>query len=388
LIGLVLGAAVGGALLVYRGERLENEGHEPVDSLPSATDTLPAGGVTPVTGGDGGGLRPGRDNAIVQATERVAPTVVTVNVLHAQVHRSPAVEFLERQGLIPPQSQRSATNMGSGVIVSSDGMIVTNWHVVSGAEQIMITLSDGRRYQAVLVEEVERYDLAVLRIDGRDLPAAPLAAAADPKIGEWAIAIGSPFGYLLADTQPTVTVGVISAVNRDIRRGQDDRSYLGMIQTDAAINPGNSGGPLVNTAGEVIGINTFIFSESGGSVGIGFAVPVHRVRTVLDEIQRYGHYRDISLGLSLRNLDRRVMSVLGTSNPIGVAVAVVVTDGAAWLAGLRSMDIIRQINGEAAVSISMVERLVYNSAVGDHLTFLADRDGQLWEGEIVIEEQR
>ena len=167
-----------------------------------------------------------------------------------------------------------------------------------------------------MLDEVERYDLAVLQIEGaRSARGAHWPPSDDLQIGEWAIAIGSPYGYLLADTQPTVTVGVISALNRDIKQTQGERAYLGMIQTDAAINPGNSGGPLVNTAGEVVGINTFIFSDSGGSVGIGFAVPASRVLTVIEEIRQYGHYREVNLGFDLQRLSPGIMQYLRPDRP-------------------------------------------------------------------------
>ncbi|MBE0565530.1 MAG: trypsin-like peptidase domain-containing protein [Krumholzibacteria bacterium] len=332
-------------------------------------------------------LRASRGNAIVRATERVAPAVVSINVRQQQQVRDPSLEFWERLGLVPHREFfRDVRSMGSGVIVSPDGLIVTNFHVVQGALELVVTLSDGRQYQAVVVDDVERYDLAVLRIAARDLPVAHLADSDDLLIGEWAIAIGSPFGYLLADTQPTVTVGVISAVNRDIKRSEGERTYLGMIQTDAAINPGNSGGPLVNADGEVVGINTFIFSESGGSVGIGFAVPASRVRTVLDEIARYGHYRDISLGFGLGLLSPGAMRYLGLNDPVGLLVAEVEEGGPAWRAGLRRLDVLRELGGQRISSLSLVWRLVYNANVGDRLPFVAERGGRRWTGEIVIEE--
>jgi serine protease Do len=320
----------------------------------------------------------------------VAPAVVSINVIQLQAARDPAREFLERYGFIPNRRfVRPVQSMGSGIIVSRDGLIVTNEHVIAGAQQIAVTLSDGSQLPAVVVEEVAKFDLAFLKIEGGDLPAATFATVDDLRIGEWAIAIGSPFGYLLADTQPTVTVGVISALNRDIKKNRDDSTtYLGMIQTDAAINPGNSGGPLVNTRGEVIGINTFIFSESGGSVGIGFAVPADRVRSVLDEIERYGHYRDIDLGLVLVPLSRAVMRYLQTDDPAGVAVYDVRRESPAWKAGLRSEDILREMGGDRVTSLSDIERLIYNSNVGDRLTFTAERGAETWNGALILEERR
>ncbi len=383
VLGLFLGVLIGVGLLVYRGGAPDWPERPAAGGGEAAPDTV----VVPQPAPTGVSVTDSRDNAIVRATERVAPAVVSINVRQQQQVRDPYTEFWERLGLVPHREIfRDVRSMGSGVIVSADGLIVTNRHVVQGAVQIIVTLSDGRQFQAVVVDDVDRYDLAVLRIEARNLPVARLADSDDLRIGEWAIAIGSPFGYLLADTQPTVTVGVISAVNRDIKRKEGERTYLGMIQTDAAINPGNSGGPLVNTRGEVIGINTFIFSESGGSVGIGFAVPAGRVRTVLDEIGRYGHFRDINFGFALAGLTPVAMRYLGLTDPVGLVVADVDEGGPAWRAGLRKYDVVREMGGAPVSSLSMVWRLVYNAAVGDRLPFVAERDGRRWNGEIVIEE--
>ncbi|MGD9548955.1 MAG: S1C family serine protease [Candidatus Krumholzibacteriia bacterium] len=330
-----------------------------------------------------------RGNAIVRATRLVAPAVVSINVIQQQAVQDPSLLFMERLGLIPHREYyRNIRSMGSGVIVSADGLVVTNQHVVQGAVQIVVTLSDGRQLEAHLLDAVERYDLAILQVAGTDLPVAPLASYQDLQIGEWAIAIGSPFGYLLADTQPTVTVGVISATNRDIKHSEGERVYLGMIQTDAAINPGNSGGPLVNTRGEVIGINTFIFSESGGSVGIGFAVPVDRVQTVIDEVRRFGRYRESNLGFTLQLLSPGLVQYLGLEDPVGALVREVVPGSPAWKAGLRPGDVLRTMEGMPLDNLDSIYRLYYHSSVGDRLEFEAERDGRRWQGEIVLEEQQ
>ncbi|HPF71305.1 MAG TPA: trypsin-like peptidase domain-containing protein [Candidatus Krumholzibacteria bacterium] len=380
--GLAAGLVVGVALLVFRGGLPAwPHGAAPEDA---AVDTASVAGADTADGDSA--VHASRDNAIVHATERAAPAVVSIYVRQQQAVNTQAYDFMERMGLAPHREYRDVRSMGSGVIVSADGLIVTNSHVVEAAVDIIVLLSDGRQFQAVPVDNVERYDLAVLRIEGRDLPVARLGDSDDLRTGEWAIAIGSPFGYLLADAQPTVTVGVISAVNRDIRMSGGDRVYLGMIQTDAAINPGNSGGPLVNTDGEVVGINTFIFSESGGSVGIGFAVPVARVRTVLEEIARYGHYRDISLGFTLRQMSPLEMARRGLEDPAGLMVDAVETGRPAWQAGLRAGDVLRELGGVKVASLSTVWRVVYDRNVGDHLPFIAERNGSRWQGELVIEE--
>lgn len=395
--GLVAGAVLGAVLLGFRFGYLSWNGGEARSggsgpAVQAADSTLGPGADAlemAEADADGGGLASQRSNAIVLATRKVAPAVVSINVLQAQSVRSPSMDLWVRLGLIPQREYyREVQNMGSGVILSADGFIVTNSHVIEGALQVIVTLSDGRQFQARLVDLVERYDLAILQIQGENLPVAQLARGHDLQTGEWAIAIGSPYGYLLADTQPTVTVGVISALNRDIKRSNGEREYLGMIQTDAAINPGNSGGPLVNTRGEVVGINTFIFSDSGGSVGIGFAVPAARVLTVLDEIRRFGHYREFSLGFELQKLSPGMVQYLKLDDPVGFLVVSVRPDSPAWKADLRPRDIIREVEGMRLDSPDILYRLVYEANVDDRLRFVAERDGQRWNGEIVIEELR
>ncbi|MEN8005797.1 MAG: trypsin-like peptidase domain-containing protein [Candidatus Krumholzibacteriota bacterium] len=398
LLGLLAGVALGGILLATRSDSPFLRG---ADDDPNGRD---GHGVTATVSGDtyadsvgSPNGDPGsvledlsheRGNAIVRATRQVAPAVVSINVVQQQSVRDPSMAMLERMGIIPKRNYfRNVQNMGSGLIVSEDGLIVTNQHVVAGAVQIIVTLSDGRQYQAVKLDEVDRYDLAVLRIQAKDLPVARLAAEETLQIGEWVIAIGSPYGYLLADTQPTVTVGVISALNRDIRQTKGERAYLGMIQTDAAINPGNSGGPLVNTRGEVVGINTFIFSDSGGSVGIGFALPVSRVMRVVAEIRKYGHYRQVNLGFSLQRLSPGIMEYMRLTNPVGAVVMAVQQGSPVWKAGLRPGDIFREIEGIPLENLDTLYRVVYDANVGDRLQFRAERSGELWEGEILLEEE-
>jgi len=332
-----------------------------------------------------------RENAIVAATEKVAPAVVTVTVNQRVAVRDPRLNFFEfffpdRQ--LPRLRYQERQSYGSGVIIGSEGYVVTNAHVLGQTPmQVIITLTDGTDYLAEVVEVVDRFDLALLKIEGQNLPAATLADSDDLKIGEWAIAIGSPFGQLLADTQPTVTVGVISALNRDIVRQQDrGRYYLGMIQTDAAINPGNSGGALVNALGEVVGINTFIFSESGGSIGIGFAVPSNRVRWVLEEVREFGHYRQANWGVVLHPLTGEIMAALDITNPVGFIVRDIIEDSPAWRGGLRLHDVVRTINGVPLDSRDTVIRLVYEAIVGDRIEFTAERDGATFSGEIILEE--
>jgi len=232
-----------------------------------------------------------RRTAITDAVAKVAPAVVTVQT-----------EVLDRT--INPfdifAGSRIVPGIGSGFIVRKDGIIVTNAHVVQDAQSIEVELRDGTTYPAKLVGRDEINDLAVLRIEAHDLPVAPLGDSDDLLIGEWVIAIGNPYGFLLGNSEPSVTVGVISGTGRNlVARSEGSAIYVDMIQTDAAINPGNSGGPLVDAEGNVIGVNSSIFSPSGGSVGLGFAIPIDRVRRVTDDLLAHGSVRRPWVGLKL-----------------------------------------------------------------------------------------
>lgn len=398
VIGLLAGALAGALLLLARERVWQDDPaarrQRAVDQLLAETSRNENGRPetverTTVPADDG--IMSQRRNGIVLATEKVAPAVVTVTVTQRVAVRDPRAGFFDffypgrRSQQFRFQERQS---YGSGVIVGRDGYVVTNAHVVgTNPARVVVTLSDGVDFAAEVVEVVDRFDLALLRVAGRDLPVAELADSDEVTIGEWAIAIGSPFGQLLADTQPTVTIGVISALNRDIvRQRQNDRYYLGMIQTDAAINPGNSGGALVNVDGQVVGINSFIFSESGGSVGIGFAVPSNRVRWVLEEVREFGHYRQANWGILLFPLTGEIMAALNIENPVGFIVRDIVEDSPAWCGGLRAYDVVRTINGVALDSRDTVTRLVYEAMVGDQIDYTAERDGHAFAGRIVLEE--
>lgn len=337
----------------------------------------------------------GRESAIVSATKAVAPAVVSINVIdHRTVVRSTAsrgMEYWERffPGMFPRREfQQDIQSMGSGVIVSSDGYVLTNVHVVENADEIMVTLNDGRQFEATLLEKVKSWDLALLKIEGDDLPVAKIAdSESELQIGQWAIAIGSPFGYLLADTQPTVTVGVISALNRDIKQQQNGQTFLGMIQTDASINPGNSGGPLINSDGEIIGINTFIFTESGGSIGLGFAVPAFRAQWIVDEVRQFGRYRQAWTGVMMQLLSPKLITALELDEDIaGFIVREIEADSPAEKAGLKVYDVITEIDGVPLTDKDTVDRLVYEAKVGRELHYQAVRKDKIITGKIVLEE--
>ncbi len=323
-----------------------------------------------------------RRNAIVTAAARVSPSVVSVSVVGSRVVRQDPFggmlpdEFWNR--FAPPLTYRErVSSLGSGVVVDAKGLILTNEHVVHGAEQITVTLPGGRQVPARVLGATNTYDLAVLRIDAKDLQPAPLGDSDGLVVGEWAIAIGNPFGYLLNDAQPTVTAGVVSATRRDIKSEAGATTiYKNMIQTDAAINPGNSGGPLVNGAGEVIGINTSIFTANGGgSVGIGFAIPINLARRIMDEVVRYGHVRTAWPGMQVQPVTPYLAQRLGFPDATGLLVTRVDDAGPAARAGLRAGDRIVKVNGIDVRSMDDAQRAIYGASVGDRLAITVEREG-------------
>lgn len=223
-----------------------------------------------------------RQNSITEAVSKAEAAVVSINVIKTELVRGGNPFGFPFFGFFDMPMQRQVQSFGSGVIYdSAKGNIITNAHVVKGATQIKVVLPDKSEFDAEIVGIDDLHDIAKLRIKGNQLPAAELGNSDGLLIGEWAIAIGNPYGYMMNDANPTVSVGVISALNRSFSMKDDNRSYRNMIQTDAAINPGNSGGPLIDINGKVIGINTFIFSENGGNVGLGFALPINQVKQIL-----------------------------------------------------------------------------------------------------------
>jgi serine protease Do len=280
-----------------------------------------------------------RQSAIVDAAARVGPSAVSVNVLRRQrnVARSPFESFF-----LPREYERTVQGFGSGFVLTKDGTVITNQHVTAGADQIVVTTRDGRDYPAKLLGEDPLTDIAVLKIEGTDLPTAPIGSSADLQIGEWVVAIGNPYAYLLGNTEPTVTAGVVSGVGRNLLPSRNQAGvYVGMIQTDAAINPGNSGGPLANALGQVIGVNSSIFSNTGESVGIGFAIPIERALRVAEELRRFGKVRRAWVGIDVAGAqDLRAWKTAG-----GLRVEQVAGNGPAQRAGVNKDDILIEADG-------------------------------------------
>lgn len=328
-----------------------------------------------------------RENAIVRAARNVGPAVVSISVIQTRVVRTSPLgpgfrdEFFEYffRDLFPERVyKQEIPSLGSGVLVGEGGeyYILTNDHVVHGADVIKVTLTDGREFDASIIGTDPRFDLAVLGIDAENLPVAALGDSDNLITGEWAIAIGNPFGYLLNDRQPTVTVGVISALHRDVKseRGQIG-VYKDMIQTDAAINPGNSGGPLVNATGDVIGINTFIFTRSGGSLGMGFAIPINTVQRIMGEFIHHGRIRPVWVGVQVQEMTPLLALSLDLEMSEGVLVSHVDEGSPADRAGVRRGDMIRAIDSKEIRSVEEAQRSLADAIVGDDVVLqLVRRD--------------
>jgi len=349
LVGAVLGAIFMFAALGYFGDNKPGPIHGSDDSMAvaasstSASDSFSHNDILDQTNDT---IHSTRKNAIVRAAEKLGPAVVSLSVIQVvqSGNSSPfGSDFWDFLFLPPPRRERSVLSLGSGVIINPQGYVLTNHHVVEDAKEIRVTLVNGDEYPGALVGSDPVTDLAVVRIfadSGTVFPNAVLGDSDDLIIGEWAIAIGNPFGYLLDDPKPTVTVGVISATNRDIKpEAGQVATYRKMIQTDAAINPGNSGGPLVNALGEVIGINTFIFSSSHGSEGVGFAVPINRAKLVINDILKYGEVVKAWIGVHLQPIDPAIATNLGLKMTKGVVITAVGKNSPASKAGLKAGDV-------------------------------------------------
>lgn len=281
-----------------------------------------------------------RNTPIVSAARQVGPSVVSITVLRTvrqSARRSLMEEFFR---FVPRQRQRQVRGLGSGFVIDDDGYLLTNEHVVRGADSIIVTDGQGRHLPAELVGADALMDIAVLKIEAGRIPPAPLGTSSDLMVGEPAIAIGNPLGYFLANGEATVTAGVISGVSRDIRSEDNSGSlFADMIQTDAAINPGNSGGALVNAEGRVIGVNSSILSRSGGSEGLGFAIPIDRALRIADELKEFGRIRRPWIGV-----DPEIVAS-DTSLFSSTRIRRVAPDSPAEAAGLKAGDILVEING-------------------------------------------
>lgn len=275
--------------------------------------------------------------------------------------------FQGPNGIAPGPSQMPMHGQGSGFIISEDGIILTNAHVVADAKEVMVKLTDRREFQAKVIGSDAETDVAVLKIDANHLPTVPLGNTRDLKVGEWVLAIGSPFGF-----ENSVTAGVVSAKGRSL----PDDNFVPFIQTDVAVNPGNSGGPLFNTRGEVVGINSQIYSRSGGYQGLSFAIPIELAIRVKDQIVATGQASHARLGVAIQEVNQTFADSFHLDKPEGALVSSIDKDGPADKAGLKTGDVILKVNGHPIVASADLPTLIGEATPGDKVSLEVWRQGK------------
>ena len=318
-----------------------------------------------------------RETAITRAIEKVGPAVASINVEQhiSSVSYDPFFGFMYPREIYPMKSS------GSGVVISPDGFVMTNHHVIENADKVTVTLSGGGEYEAEIIGSDETSDLALIKLSGSNFPYAELANSDDLLIGEWVIALGNPFELFSISNKPSASVGIISATNMDFGMQKSGTVLQDMIQTDAAINPGNSGGPLVNAMGQVIGINTFIFTDYEhfrGSVGIGFAIPINSARRIAEELRMTGEIdRGYSTGLIVQSVTRSISRYLDIPFVKGVIIVEVNQGSPADMTGLEPGDVILTVNGEDVNKPSDIRTVILENDLrsGDKVTLQIFRNG-------------
>lgn len=328
----------------------------------------------------------GASNFIADAVQRVGPSVVRINSARTVVQQFPNVfgdpffrQFFGDMETDQESRTRVEEGTGSGFIIDSQGIILTNAHVIEGADQVLVTLKDGRELPGEVLGEDPLTDIAVIRVNASDLPAVTLGDADQLRPGEWAIAIGNPLGL-----DNTVTAGIISATGRSSAQIRVPDKRVSFIQTDAAINPGNSGGPLLNERGDVIGVNTAII---GGAQGLGFAIPINTAQEIAEELVAKGRVDHAYLGIQMRTLTPAMLDIInaevGESAQVeaeeGVIILGVQRNSPADQAGLRPGDIILALAGQSIQEAETVQKIVQDSHVGDELMLEVDRQGEVLE---------
>jgi serine protease Do len=382
--GTVIGAAILGAILVWGGQSLTSP--HASNAAPSAASTANTVNVGPPA------------NGFAEVAKAVTPAVVnitTVTVEKMANGRGGPDEFRERmeeffgspfgprgfrgpQGPGEPREHRGG-GQGSGVIVSADGYILTNNHVIDSAREVTVTLPDKREFKGKIVGTDPKSDLAVVKIEGTNLPFVPWGDASILQVGEYVLAVGNPFGL-----NSTVTLGIVSALGRG-RMGITQ--YEDFIQTDAAINPGNSGGALVNTRGELVGINTAIFSQTGGYQGVGFAVPTTMGKPIYESLVVHGKVVRGYLGIGIQDLNQDLAKSFGITDAKGALVSEIKEDSPADKGGLKQGDVITSYQGAPVEDAVALQRLVTKTAVGTKVTVRVVRDNRQKDVTVLIGEQ-
>ncbi len=286
-------------------------------------------------------------------------------------------DFFERGGGHP---QFETTSLGSGFIISRDGYILTNHHVVEDAEEVIVRLNDRREFTAEVVGSDRRSDIALLKIEADDLPVVELGDSSDLAVGEWVLAIGSPFGF-----DHSVTAGIVSAKGRSLPTERNE-TYVPFIQTDVAINPGNSGGPLFNLDGEVVGVNSQIYSRTGGFMGLSFAVPINVAMDVVEQLKSKGRVVRGYLGVMIQEVTRELAEPFGLDKPTGALVSRVLPDSPAEAAGLESGDVILALDGRAVTASDKLPAMVGALEPGREVDLRVLRNGERRTVEVTIGE--
>jgi serine protease Do len=278
------------------------------------------------------------------------------------------------------QPQRERQSMGSGFLISSDGYILTNHHVVDGADTVEVRLADRREFEAKIVGSDKRSDIALLKVDAKDLPVVSFGKADELKVGEWVVAIGSPFGL-----DYSVTAGIVSARGRSLPN-EDNANYVPFIQTDVAINPGNSGGPLFNLDGEVVGINSQIYTRSGGSIGLSFAIPISVAIDVVEQLKTSGHVVRGWLGVGIQDVDRGLAESFGLDKPTGALISQIEPGGPAEKAGVRVGDVVVEFDGQPVNESADLPHIVGLIKPGTHSGMKVIREGKRTDLRITVGE--
>ena len=325
-----------------------------------------------------------RKNILTETVSKVSPAVVGINVIQIRQYQDPFSSFFDdpffrqffgNRGTF----SRKVRGLGSGFIISPDGYILTNDHVAGNATEITITMTNGKHYKAKIIGTDYVTDICLLKIDETNLPYITFGNSDDVIIGEWVIALGNPFGLFEVNDKPTVTVGVISSTNMNLEP-INNRYYLNMLQTDAAINGGNSGGPLVNSLGEVIGMNTLIFTGSSGAqgnIGLGFAIPINKVKRIIDELIENGSIdRDFEIGLRIQSLDESIANYYSLSDTRGVIITQIFPRTSASKSGLKVGDIIQQVENYKINNEQTLVGVFQEFRTGQTISLKVLRDGE------------
>ena len=333
-------------------------------------------------------------DAFVKVSKDVGPAVVSISTEHTERYQTRYYPFAQFQDnffndffVEGPERELKKTGLGSGVIIDKEGYILTNEHVIHGADRMLVTLPDGREFEGKITGSDEYSDLAVIKIESKgELPFAKLGNSDSVQIGYWAIAIGNPFAFAVKSPEPTVTVGVISALHRSLpRTDKRTREYSDLMQTDAAINPGNSGGPLVNINGEVIGINVAIFTLSGGSEGMGFAIPINTAKKIMDDLVQGRRVLYGWIGVIIQDLEPNLAGYFGLQDKKGVLISRIVEDSPAYKAGLKPGDVIISIDKESVRDTQDLVRQLLKKQIGEVVGLGVVRNMKLYSVNVQVD---